>query len=803
VALFLRDLRFGARALRRSPWYALTIVGVLAIGMGLTAVAFAVTDGVLFKALPYAQSTQLYLVRPETSTAPKKQVPPAAWREIDAWRQAITDPRVSIFSHGSPQGTAIDEQFFDVLGVQPLIGGFSERDFAWFAEAERTGQRVRPVLLSYARWLAEFGGDHGAIGRTIIQTNREGFVAGIRIAGVLPKDFVFPLDIGEAQPDMVAPIPHELRRGSARSYYAITRLQTFRPEEIGERLTAAVRNLSAEAAPPGHAPVAALPFDQVGLVPLTKHLARHERPALALVVAASGLLLMLACVNVAGLAGARNVERGQSLQIRTALGASPGALIRELIAEMSILTLAAAGIALLLARPLLVWTMKLLPATVTLLKTPAIDGRVFAGAAATTMATMLLVSLWPAWTAARIGRRTRFHESSTASPVRRFAKPLVSAQIAAGFVLLVAGGLTLSSLAAAWRNDTGYRRAQMLLLEASVNESTSRAETAEKLQTLPLLVQSVEGVDAVAMSTIHTMFARQSPSYTNVIPEGWTGEVTGITSRQVSANYFEVMGIRLVDGRWPAAGEWNEPRLAIISETAARLLWPDRPAIGRTLVWRTRDPRPPLTVIGVVADARYAALDADPSGDIYLPSPIGPGRYGLFFHVRTTRSADAVLGPVLTALSGRGYRIDQAATHEDALFASVKHRALPAWLFGSLGVSALVVLGTGIFGLLAMSAAQRTREIGIRLALGATRVQVVSLFLREQFTALAIGLTAGGLFSLWGVRFLESRLYGVNTREPLVWLTVTMIIAAVALVATLVPALKAVRCDPIATLKAE
>ena len=182
---------------------------------------------------------------------------------------------------------------------------------------------------------------------------------------------------------------------------------------------------------------------------------------------------------------------------------------------------------------------------------------------------------------------------------------------------------------------------------------------------------------------------------------------------------------------------------------------------------------------------------------------IEPGRYGLFFHVRTSRPADTVLGPVLAALSGRGYRLDHAATHEDALFASVKHRALPAWLFGSLGVGALVVLATGIFGLLAMSAAQRTREIGIRLALGATRRRVVSLFLREQITALAIGLAIGAVFSLWGVRYLESRLYGVGARDPLVWLTVTLIILVVAIVATLVPALKAVRCDPVETLKAE
>lgn len=805
MSLFLRDLRHGARALRQSPWYALTIVGVLAIGIGLTTVAFAVADGVLFKPLPYGRSGELYLVRPETSTAPRKQPPPASWREIDAWRQAVPGLPLTVFSHGSPQATAIDERFFDVMGVRPLFGGFSERDFAWFADYERTRQRVRPLLLSYRRWMNEFGGDPAVVGRTIIETNREGFVAGIRIAGVLPRDFVFPLDIGEAQPDAIAPIPREMRRGNARNYHVIARVpEVGTAAEIGERLTAVTRNLPEPVPLPGHRPAAVIPFDEVEVVPLAAHLARHERPALALVVAASAVLLLLACVNVAGLVAARNVERRHSLQIRTALGASPGAIARELVAELAIPAAAAVGIALLLAQPLLLWTLKLLPPTVTLLKPPSVDRRVFMSAVAMGLATTLLVSLWPAWMAARIGRRARFEGSDTTSrPVRRFATPLVSVQVAAGFVLLVAGGLTLSSLAAAWRNDAGYRRDHMLLLEASVSESATEAETEDKLQALPLLIESVDGVDAVAMSTIQTMFTRRSTPYTGVVPEGWTGEIKGIASRQVSANYFDVMGIGLVDGRWPASGEWNQPRAAIVSESAARMLWPDRPAIGRTLVWRTRAPRPPLTVIAVVADARYAALDTDPTGEIYLPSPMEPGRYGLYFHVRTTRSADTVLGPVLAALAGRGYRIHQAATHEDALFASVKHRALPAWLFGSLGFGALVVLGTGIFGLLAMSAAQRTREVGIRLALGATRTRVVSLFVREQMTALGIGLAAGAVFSLWGVRFLESRLYGVDARDPLVWTIVGLIILLVAITATGVPALKAVRCDPVATLRAE
>jgi hypothetical protein len=287
------------------------------------------------------------------------------------------------------------------------------------------------------------------------------------------------------------------------------------------------------------------------------------------------------------------------------------------------------------------------------------------------------------------------------------------------------------------------------------------------------------------------------------VPEGWIGDLTGVTSRQVSANYFAVMGLPLIDGRWPSPGEWEDPRIAIVSETAARTLWPDRSAIGRTLVQRGSRPQPPLTVIGVVADARYASLDLEPGGDIYLPAPMGPGRYGLYFHVRTTRPGATVLGPAVAALGGRGYLLEQATTHEDALFASVKHRALPAWLFGTMGIGALIVLATGILGILGMSAARRTREVGIRLALGATRARVVRLLVIEQLPSVVFGLALGALVSAWAVSLIESQLYGVSAFEPAVWIGVALGLGAVALLATLAPALRATRGDVVQALRAE
>ena len=808
MTALLRDLRYGWRSLRRSPWFALTLTGVFAVGIGLTTVAFAVADGVLFKPLPFPASGELYLVRADASRAPRAEPPPVSWRDVRAWTAASPDLALTVLSQENASRAAIDERFFEVTGGAPLMGGFSPADFEWRSDAERTGQRITPVLLTYRAWQNEFGSDPTIVGRTIIEVSRETFIAGIRVAGVLPRDFVFPLDVGEAQPEMLLPIPRESRASGRREYHVILRAQRSGTAFISERFRAASRNLPEAAPLRGHAPaelMQRIAFDEVRLIPLTEHLAQHERPALALVLAAAGVLLLLACANLAGLVAARNIERARELAVRTALGAGRWALARALLAELAIPATIATGAALLIARPLLVWTIDLLPVTMTLLKEPRLDYRVYTAAVVVSLATTGLVALWPARLAGRLGTTSRLGgaDATSTQPVRRLARPLVAAQVAAGFVLLTAGGLTVSSLAAAWWNDAGFRRDRMLLLELYVNESGNRAETLEKLEAVPAILSGVGGVGGVALSTVGPFFARRIPPSTSVVPEGWTGEISGVSSRNVSANYFDVMGLRLVDGRLPAPAEWNDSRFAVVSETAARMLWPHRPAVGRQLVPRRSGSGEPVTVSAVVADARFVALDTDPIGDVYLAIQPERGRYGGFFHVRTTGPADDVLRQVLAALAGRGYLLEQASSHADALFASVKHRALPAWLFGSLGTGALIVLGTGILGLLAMSTAQRAREVGIRVALGATRARVVRLLLLEQLPSVALGLCGGALASTWAVRLMESQLYGVSAFEPMVWAAVAAMLIAVALVATLVPAFRAAQRDPIRALRAE
>jgi predicted permease len=575
---------------------------------------------------------------------------------------------------------------------------------------------------------------------------------------------------------------------------------------VRDRLLEATRHLGLQGEPSSGHGEPSQPFDDVRLVPIGTHLAAKERPAFALVFAAAALLLFLACVNVAGLVAARNIDRRRELAVRRALGAAQWRLLRGIIFELGLLTGASVGLAFLLARPILIVTLELLPASIAVLKEPAIDSRVVIAAASFATVCLIVVSLWPMLVTTRVGVAALLGSQSTSTPRRRRSSAaLIASQVALGFALLTAGGLSIASLAEAYRNDAGYRRDHAILLELFHTRAFGPTDSIEALRALPGLIEQLPGVSRVAVSTINPLFQSRSNASTNVVPEGWSGPIEGVVSRHVSESFFEVLGLRLVDGRWPGAGEWKvDQPVALVSESAARVLWPDRPALGRTLVPRSSRLKSTWTVIGVVADARYSGLDADPLGDIYLPDPLASGgRTGAFFHVQTTEPAGAVLPVILASLPGRGFRIEQASTHEAALFASVKHRVLPAWLFGTLGFGALLLTGVGVLGLLAMSAAQRTREVGIRIAIGATPSRVVREFLREQMGAVLVGLAAGMLVSAVAARFIEAHLYRISPFDPLVWAIGAVTVLGVAAAGAWIPSTRASRVDPVQALRAE
>jgi putative ABC transport system permease protein len=817
-------LRYALRALRHTPWYSVSAIAVLAVAIALGTVVFAVVDGLLFKPLPYKSPGELNVLRAEAGALPRQDLSPLAWQEIEGWTSAVPElawtavgARVSEYPWDGVayKMATVDERFLEVLGIRPLLGGFVQADFDRTGWSSTQRNVVRPVLISDRLWRRALGGDPGVVGRTVVVSERENQVFGVRIAGVLPPDFVYPIDSGDQQPDLLTPIPREERARHTRAFQLILRMPaSVNSSSVRDRLATATGDLARLKVPESsHGDGPARPnFDRVTLDPIGLSLASRVRPAFRLTFVAASVLLLAACLNVAALAAVRTVGRQRELLVRRALGATRWELAKVHLVEVGILGAAATGVAWMAAGPLLNRTQSLFPATLTLVKPPSLDERAMAAAVVFALTSVAVVALWPLFTAVRLeagppGRiRTGVEAGSTSTRVsRRSAGLLVSMQVALGFVLLIAGVLTVASLAAAMRNDLGYRSDRMILLEASVRRYLSSADAQEQLESAAAFLNRVSGVEASAVSTIQSTFLQQFNPGGSLIPEGWK-TATNVNVRQVSSEFFDVMGLKLVEGRRPVAGEWQTgSSVALVGESAARALWPDRSALGRTLVpaRRRSGDGSPWSVIGVVADARFEGRDRDPAREVYLPGAIGPNRTGLLFHIRTRGDPEAMLTRLTRDLTAQGMRVDRAATHAAGLFESIKDLALSAWLFAALALAALAVVVLGIGGLVAMSAVQRTREFGVRVALGATRGHVLRMLIREQFAAVINGIVAGGVISAWVVTFLRSQLYGIEPHNAIAWSLAAAMMIGVTLLAAAIPAIRATGRNPVDILRAE
>ena len=826
VASMGRDLRHATRSLRATPWYSAAVIAVFALGLALSTVVFAIVDGVLFKPLPYPRADELFLVRPEISHAPAADTTLVTGREALAWVDAVgTDAAITKVSAPSTIGrlgardyfaASIDERFFDVTGIGPAIGGFTADEFRGRSSPELEREPFPRALISHDLWMTVAGGDRDVIGRRLILTATG--TRGVQVAGVLPRGIVFPSNaevplIGVRQPDVLLPMARLQRQElDWPGFLIVARIADGGGlVSVHERLRAVTiaftNNPPVSDIQHHHLDAKRPQYDTVTLEPVTEHLGARERPAFALVTAATGLLLALVCVNAAALTAARSLYRRHDLAIRRALGASGWDLARGVLAELFILAGAGALLALIASPVLLQCTVSLLPDSVTLLKAPDFDGRVFVATTLAAFGSALVVLVWPALMATRMSTVLASGRLGAGSTLgRRSSLILLSMQAAIGFILLSAGGLTLGSIAAAWRSDVGYRRDRVVILEAFLKDSAARPNAHEEVLAFRNALRRVAGVADVATTDASLRFlARDSRPWSGVKPAGSQAAPPGLASRSVSAEYFDVMGLPFVEGAPPAPGEWNSNRLAVISESASRLLWPDRSPIGQHFVPNRpqRETAPTWRVVGVVRDARYRAVDQQPVADVYLADRIVRGRYGSFFLLRTSADPEVVIPPLLALVDARGFWTERVIALDDALFATMRPRFLPAWLFGSLGVVALAVLAAGVFGLQAMSAAQRTRELVIRVALGASTRRVLGLLARDQMAAVAIGIAAGALVSLWAIQLLQGHLYGVTPREPAVWVGVAVLMLSVSALGAGIPAARAARVNPADALRVE
>jgi predicted permease len=790
----LADLRFAARALRRSPAFTTTAVATIALAMVLASTTFAVVDGVLFKPLPYPDADRLFFLYGARNTRGAQHL---SFRPVDMrhWR-AVPGVRFAMFDRlGELAGigdfnrpivaATIDRDFFDVLGQRPMVGGFRAEDF----DAGPTAPRG--VLITHRLWRLAFGGDRSVIGQPIVTP----LPFPLHVAGVLPPDFLFPVYNGRELPDVLLPADMSSDLRGMNSFRGLARLDPgVQPDAVRQALSSITQShRRADRTPDGQPAI----FDGVAFESVANTLGRHERGEFRLALAAALGLVVLACVNVAGLVAARGRERVRDLSLRVALGARRHDLLRLLLAESALLGLAGGAIGAALAWPALASVSALLPTSLVYLKAPAIDSRVVIFALSAATLSVLVMTFPAAVTSMRAGLRDRLAAAGAGATERARTsgrRVLVAAQTAIGLVLVLGGTLLLASFVKLAREDHGFdldRTARLLVFSPRLAEMLAE-------------IRRAPGVMAVA-ATDAQILQRSFGSWGYQFPKGLG---IGENSARVTAEYFDIAGVQLIEGRLPTPAEIEtKPPVMVVSDALAQRAWPGQSAVGRIvsqspmMVTQLGD----ATIVGVVSDVRLQSLDEREAGEVYLPLT-EPNRMARFtILLRTAGDPSLAAADVARRLRAWDSRVSVLAAESlrASVWGSVRSRIFDSVLYGSLGASALVLVAVGVAGLVATGVARRRREIGVRMALGADRRAVRVLVVGETMRPVVVGLIVGAVASYWTAALVKASLYGTSPHDPWAWGATIVTILAAALVASWLPARRASRIDPVIVLRTE
>ena len=803
-----QDAAISVRQLRRSPGFAAVAVVTLALGIGATTAVFAVVDAVLLRPLPFAAPGELFLIqreRPGGSARVEATYPEyrllrdetRAFAGLAAMPSALQPSTWTDGTSSEPLAAiGASGNLFDVLGVRAMLGRTLTPD-------DDRGGVTPSIVLSHGLWTRTFGADPQILGRRL-ELNGTGFT----VVGVMPKGFEYPLG-SEAWVALVPAIDSLVDNKQIAFLNIVGRV---RP---GVTLTGAreeAQRLFTQSAQAAGIPVTALPVPR--LTPLEDELLGGARRGMLVLLAAASLVLLVACANVANLLLARAATREGELAVRTALGASRGRLVRQLLVEAAVLSVIGTVIgigACLLGRDVL---DALVPADLYRATTVDIDARVASFTAGLMVATMLLFGVLPALRGTRLSPgavlRASTGRTTSGGNARRTQRVLIAAEVALAVMLLIGGGVLLRSFARLNSAPLGFDRmrtltAELYLPDAKYAELAKvRAfyrDATERVRRLPgvssaggVLLRPLAGPDGFdypltvegADPTAH----RQQPL---------------VNYEAVTPGYLQAAGIPVLEGRdITAADDETAPRVVIVSAATASRFWPNTSPVGKRLKWGPPDsPAPWIEVIGVAGAARYRDPRVE-TLDVYVPYTQSPWKLNHLV-VRTAGDPAALASPVRTALAeiDPGVRLTHVATVGELASLALSQPRFQVTLVGVFAAVALLLGAVGIFGVVSFATARRTRELGVRMALGARGLDVQRLVVMETLRTVGAGIIAGIGGAMAGSRLLEALVYGVSARDPLTYVVVPAVVVGVALLAALVPARRAARVDPATVLRME
>ena len=840
-----RDMRHAARGLRREPGFTATVVCVLALGIGVNTAMFSIVYGVLLRPLPYPDSEAIVHIGESFEGFRSGLSPPAMpliHEEAESFEELAAYGTRDV-EWGRPdgavtlRGAAVSPSLFPLLRATPHLGRL------FTAEEGREGAEGI-ALLSHRAWTARFASDPDIVGTVLALDGGPHTVI-----GVLAEGFHFPsLDEEVWTPDAIAPDFRSFRframvgrlRQDVSVERAATELRTIlqNSDDIAYASFIAGRRAGLRAS--GGSTGDTLVHD-VQVIRLREEIAREHRPALLALTAAIALVLLIACSNVAGLLLARGVTRQRALAVCAALGAGRGRMVRQLLTESVVLSLAGGALGLAAAVVVLRVVPALVPGDVARLDEVGVDGVVLAFTLGLSVVVGLAFGAVPAlqWSRLNLARALNEGSAQSTSGFRllrssRTRAALATAQMALALVLLVGAGLLLRSFVALMTVDRGYdpagvitartrdpdesRRGGRLTPEETAERRAAGRRFAEALLDGMDRVERLANVTAVGLSSalplaggrvISTNSARVVGRPAPSDPSEWPL----LSFRLVSPGYFDVMRLRLSSGRLftPLDGA-GSPRVLVVNERLAREVFGGDPAVGqRVQLGGGRGDDDSWEVIGVVGDIRYRTIRgiesrAEAFVSVHqIDSGPGVGFDTPFIAVRTTGDPLAVIPYLREAVAEAHPRavIDDVTTMDARLWAAYVEPRFYAGFAGCFAALALFLAAFGIYGLLSYTVSQRRREIGVRMALGAQRGDIVTLVVRQGAALVAAGAVVGLLAALASSRVLESFLYGITTADRLTFVGAPLVLVAVALAACWLPARRATRIDPMDALRVE
>ncbi|MBX3277644.1 MAG: ABC transporter permease [Acidobacteria bacterium] len=804
-----QDIRYALRLAAKNPGFSLVAILTLALGIGATTAIFSVVNEVLLRTLPYRESDRLVMVwehnrpraREMNAVSPANFLDWSETNQVFSDMAAFGDRRYNLTGVDDPEEIAAQGAsagFFNLLGATAAIGRvFTDED----------GQPDAPpvVVLGYGLWQRRFGGEAGIVGRQI-QLNGDSYT----VIGIMPPDFRFFIkeaSFGGKAAEMWTPMRFtpaaRMRRG--RSVAAIARLRdgvSFEQaraemDAIGARLEREYPDFNTGWG--------------INVVPLHRQITGDIRPALWILFGAVGCVLLIACVNVANLLLARAAVREREMAVRAALGAGRLRIIRQLLTESVVLATAGGLLGLLVARWGMDFLLGLLPEGLLAIDRVGLDLRVLGFTFAAALLTGVLFGLAPAI----ISSRTELHESlkeggrASSGGSRRLRGGLVIAEVAMALVLLAGAGLLIRSFDRLQSVDPGFNARNLLTVRMALPGS-KYGEDSKVIGFYRQLIERVRalpGVRAASANAFAPFTGPGSATRFEIVgrPKPAAGQEPTTDVRIIDPDYFHTMGVPLRAGRTFNEAEAVEMRhVVIINETLARQHFPDRNPLGEKLIINMKSENAPCEIVGVVGDVKHTALDAPVREMVYWPHP--ELAYPLMtLMVRTDSDPLALAGAIRREVASLDpdQPISHVRTMEQLLAASTARARFGATLLGIFAGVAMLLAAIGIYGVMSYTVAQRRREIGIRMALGANGRDVVRLVLRNgmMLAATGIGIGLPAAFAL--ARLMSGMLFGIEATDPLTFITVALLLAGAAFAACYLPARRATRVDPMIALRYE